>query len=144
MAHQDLPFDLLRKQLPAEVEKDCELPPSVLFALDQAWSDHVKLPGLSLAVVDIETSFAPMTLALRMIEEREGIVGTLSYNLIQYDTDSMAEFTKHLAVILEEVSIHPERRILDILTAQEKQEEDVGIASITQSATVAEDGFRFE
>lgn len=143
MAHQDLPFDVLRKQLTTGGEKNCELISSVLFAQESAWNCPLQLPGLSLTEASIETAFRPADLALLMIEEKKRIVGTWSYNQIRYEANSMAEFTKRFVAILEMVSTHPERRILDILSVQEEQDGDAWIVSVVQSVIKAEDGFRF-
>lgn len=107
-AHQDLPFELLVEAL--QPERNLSHTPlfQVMFALQNAPGEVLKLPGLSLDYLEVESDTARFDLSLTFTESNQGLVGELEYNTDLFDAASMKRMLKHLGILLENIVSHPE------------------------------------
>ncbi|HSK74824.1 MAG TPA: amino acid adenylation domain-containing protein, partial [Thermoanaerobaculia bacterium] len=122
--HQDLPFEKLVEEL-APVRSLGHAPLfQVMLALDGAPAPAVDLGGLRLEAIGAGGAEAKFDLLLSLSEEREGISGSLEYNLELFDACTIERLRGHLEVLLSGALLEPERRISDLprLTVEERRQ----------------------
>src|SRR5207244_1789402 len=78
-AHQDLPFEVLVREL--QPERDLSRTPlfQVMFVLQNTPRQILKMPGLSVSYLGFPTETAKFDLTLSMVETAEGLEGMLEY-----------------------------------------------------------------
>ncbi|MTJ09880.1 non-ribosomal peptide synthetase [Anabaena sp. UHCC 0204] len=122
--HQDLPFELLVEEL--QPERNLIHTPlfQVMFALQNAPGDGLKLSGLNLEYLPIENNTARFDLSLSFIENGESLVGELEYNSDLFAVDNINWMLGHLETLLTDIVKHPDKSIseLSILTPAEQQQ----------------------
>lgn len=125
-AHQDLPFDQLVKALQPERHMS-NTPPlfQVLFVLQNAPMPALKLPGLTLNILEVETKIARFDLALFLTETEQGIVGKWQYNADLFAADMIARMTGHFQTLLHSIFREPNTLIsaLEIHSEADKKEQ---------------------
>jgi amino acid adenylation domain-containing protein len=121
--HQDVPFEKLIEELPVERRLSHSPLFQVMFVLQNAMREELKLPGLKLDLVDIETGTAKFDLLLNLTRTAEGLSGSLEYNTDLFDAETAKRMTEHFSVLLEDVAADPGRRIsrLAMLTEEERR-----------------------
>ncbi|WP_071189195.1 non-ribosomal peptide synthetase [Trichormus sp. NMC-1] len=122
--HQDLPFELLVEEL--QPERNLIHTPlfQVMFALQNAPGDGLKLSGLNLEYLPIENNTARFDLSLSFIENGESLVGELEYNSDLFAVDNINWIVGHLETLLADIVKYPDKSIseLSILTPAEQQQ----------------------
>ena len=122
--HQDVPFERVVEEV--QVERNLDRTPlfQVVFQLQNAAREQMKLPGLSL------TSSEPANLEVAKFELTWGIAETPSglYLMIEYNTDlfqaaTIDRMASHFVGLLESIVADPDQRLsaLPILSANERQ-----------------------
>ena len=121
-AHQDLPFERLVEEL--QPERDLSRNPlsQIMFALQNAPQEALKLSGLALSPLEVDSGTAKFDLSLSMIEAAEGLRGLLEYNTDLFDAATIARLLGHFRTLLEGIVTNPNQRLLDlpILTEPEQ------------------------
>ncbi len=123
-AHQDLPFEKVVEEL--QPERDLSRTPlfQVMFTLQNAHSETLKLPGLTLEPLGADTGAAKFDLTLAMAQGPAGLFATFDYNLDLFDGPTIDRMAEHLAMLLEGVVAEPDRAVseLPLLTAGEQHQ----------------------
>jgi amino acid adenylation domain-containing protein/non-ribosomal peptide synthase protein (TIGR01720 family) len=122
-AHQDLPFERLVEELaPA---RDLSRTPlfQVVFALQNARVDELKLAGLELSPIPLEAGTAKFDLTLEVSEGAEELACAFEFNTDLFDRSTVQRLADHFATILESAACDPDRRVgeLAVLSARERE-----------------------
>ena len=123
-AHQDLPFEKLVEEL--QPERSLSHTPlfQVLFVLRNTPRPAMKLEGLTLSLLESDIGAAKFDLNLFMVEEAEGLKGSLEYNTDLFDASTIKRMLGHFQVLLEGIVADPEQRLsaLPLLTEPERHQ----------------------
>ncbi|MHC0066354.1 amino acid adenylation domain-containing protein [Nostoc sp. UIC 10890] len=123
-AHQDLPFELLVEEL--QPQRDLSHTPlfQVMFVLQNAPMSDLKLPGLTLSSLAIESGSAKFDLTLEITETQQGLFGTLEYNTDLFEASTISRIAGHLQILLQGIVANPKLRLseLPLLTQPEQHQ----------------------
>lgn len=110
-ANQDIPFEMLVEQL--QPDRDLSRTPlfQVLFVLQNAPSEVVELPGVSMSALDIPSKTARFDLELAMAESEHGLRGRLEYNADLFASTTIERLAKHYINIVSAVVRNPNQPI---------------------------------
>ncbi|MES1241581.1 MAG: non-ribosomal peptide synthase/polyketide synthase [Acidobacteriota bacterium] len=123
-AHQDLPFERLVEEL--RIERTLARHPvfqAVISwgALQNLLSGELRLPGLTLSPLDLDSGTAKVDLLLALAETEDGLAGGWEYSTDLFEAATIERMTGHLATLLAAAADDPELRLSDLplLTAAE-------------------------
>jgi hypothetical protein len=116
--HCDMPFEKLVEEL--HPERDMSRNPlfQVVFAFQDTLGGRWELPGLTLDWAETENGVVRFDLTLFMADMEQGLAGRVNYNTDLYDAETITQMMEHFVTILEQVTAHPEIRLLDISLVQ--------------------------
>jgi amino acid adenylation domain-containing protein len=121
--HQDLPFEQLVEEL--QPERDLSRTPlfQVMFVLQNAPTEDLKLPGLSLEPMEVESETARFDLTLTLTDTKQGLVGALEHKTDLFDATTITRMLGHFQTLLEGIVANPDQRLADlpVLTETERQ-----------------------
>ena len=123
-AHQELPFELLVRQLKPERYLSHNPLTQVMLVLLNAPAEVVKVKGLELAPVGVGGVAAQMDLTLHVMEERNGALrGALTYNGDLFEESTARRMMRSLERLIESAVAQPQGRIgeLEMLGEEERQ-----------------------
>lgn len=123
--HHDVPFDKLVEEL--QPERDMSRTPlfQVAFTLQHAPEEMVKIPGLVLTILKVDSGTAQFDLVLNVVEKDQDLFGTLEYSKDLFNAGTAARLLKHLVMLLNRAVAQPETRMSEfkaLLAKAEKQE----------------------
>src|SRR5205085_1057048 len=122
--HQDIPFEMLVEEL--QPERNLSFTPlfQMMFVLQNAPGDDLKLPGLALDRVDVWSGATHFDLTLQLEESAEGLTGVIEYSVDLFNEETIRCLFGHLRHLLESVVANPDERLsaLPLLNAAEKQQ----------------------
>jgi amino acid adenylation domain-containing protein len=120
-AHQDVPFEKLVEELHPERSLSHTPLFQVMFSLQLAGGERLRLAGLELEGMRAEADAAKFDLTLWMTEGEHGLNATLEYNTDLFDAATVERMGGHLQVLLAAAVADSERRIaeLPLLTQEE-------------------------
>lgn len=137
-AHQDVPFEKLVEELHPERQGSRNPLFQVVFALQNAPMEQLKLPGLNLSSFKLETTTARFDLELYLWEcadnfrnlwgdgwqQSEGLRGVLVYNTDLFEQKAIAVMLQHFQTLLAGVVANPDTRLADLplLSAAEQHQ----------------------
>lgn len=123
-AHQDLPFEQLVEELQPERDLSHNSLFQVMFILQNAPTEDLKLPGLTLSTLKVESGTASFDLTLSMVDAEQGLKGTLEYNTDLFEAARIDRMLQHFQVLLEGIVTNPDHCLSDlpILTPAEQQQ----------------------
>ncbi|MHC5826824.1 MAG: condensation domain-containing protein, partial [Nostoc sp.] len=123
-AHQDLPFEQLVEEL--QPERNLSHTPlfQVMLILQNAPMEVLKLPGVILSPMEVETETAMFDITLFLTETEQGLMGVFEYNSDLFDAATINRMQGHFQILLEGIVANPDRHLSDlpILTATEQQQ----------------------
>ncbi|HKQ06310.1 MAG TPA: amino acid adenylation domain-containing protein, partial [Blastocatellia bacterium] len=123
-AHQELPFEKLVEAM--EPARSLSSTPifQVMFALQNAPGQEVKLKELRLAPASVETGTAKLDIALSLSEKDQRIVGTIEYYVDLYDEETIARMGEHYKRVIGDMCRDVLRLVsrAEMLTDEEKQQ----------------------
>jgi amino acid adenylation domain-containing protein len=122
-AHQDLPFEMLVEAVqPARSLSHAPLF-QVMFVFQNAPSEALELPELTLEEITVESTTAKFDLMLSLEETAAGLRGVLEYSADLFDETTVRRILEHFQVLLEGLVRQPDTSIamLPLLTGTEKQ-----------------------
>lgn len=123
-AHQDLPFEQLVEQL--QPERNLSYTPlfQVMFVLQNAPMEVLKLPDLSLSLMEVEPETAMFDITVFLTETEQGLMGVFEYNSDLFDAATIERMQGHFQTLLEGIVANPDQHLsnLPILTATEQQQ----------------------
>ncbi|HEY6186087.1 MAG TPA: amino acid adenylation domain-containing protein [Pyrinomonadaceae bacterium] len=122
--HQDLPFETLVEEL--QPERHLGVTPffQVVFALQNAPGQELRLPHLTLARMDVPGTTAKFDLSLLLEESAERLIGVIEYSTDLFDEKTVGRLLEHLRILLESIVANPDERLsaLPLLAAAEEQQ----------------------
>ena len=123
-AHQDLPFEKLVEHLPVERSLSHNPVFQVMFALQNAPSEKMRLPGLNLSTFPVANVRSMFDLTLFMWESPNGLALRLQYNTDLFDAATIERMAERFQVLLEGIVADPGRPIseLPLLTDSERKQ----------------------
>jgi non-ribosomal peptide synthetase component F len=137
-AHQDVPFEKLVEELHPERQGSRNPLFQVVFALQNAPMEQLKLPGLNLSSFKLETTTARFDLELYLWEcadnfrnlwgdgwqQSEGLRGVLVYNTDLFEQKAIAVMLQHFQTLLAGAVANPDTRLTDLplLSAAEQHQ----------------------
>ncbi|OQY29315.1 MAG: hypothetical protein B6244_04175 [Candidatus Cloacimonetes bacterium 4572_55] len=122
--YQDLPFEKLVEEL--SPERDLSRSPifQVMFALQNAPSSDLKLPGVTLKPERIERGTVMFDLAFVLYESDKGLHGRMEYNTDLFTRKTIQRMTERFVSLAEAVIQDPDQRLsqLPILSDHERRQ----------------------
>src|ERR1051325_1054203 len=122
--HQDVPFETLVEEL--QPERHLGVTPffQVVFALQNAPGQELRLPHLTLARMDVPGTTAKFDLSLLLEESAERLIGVIEYSTDLFDEKTVGRLLEHLRILLESIVANPDERLsaLPLLAAAEEQQ----------------------
>ncbi|WP_235217099.1 non-ribosomal peptide synthase/polyketide synthase [Archangium violaceum] len=123
-AHQDIPFEKLVEEL--QPPRDLSRTPlfQVMFALQNAPTSNLELPGLSLRALPPGELPSKFDLTLSLSDGPDGFTGTLEYCTDLFEHDTARRMVDHLRVLLSSVLSQPDAPLvsLSLLTGSERHQ----------------------
>jgi amino acid adenylation domain-containing protein len=121
-AHQDVPFEKLVEEL--QPERNLSHSPffQVLFHLQNALTEELCLPGLSVNVINSETKQAKYDLVLAAFEAEDGLKAVLNYNTDLFEPETVARMAKHFQRVLQAAVETPDQQISRLPMLSEAEE----------------------
>jgi amino acid adenylation domain-containing protein/non-ribosomal peptide synthase protein (TIGR01720 family) len=113
-AHQDIPFERLVTDLAPE--RDLSRTPlfQVVFTLQDAPAEVMRLSALALEGVGGETTTAKFDLTLGMGDSPNGLLGSLEYNSDLYDAATAARMVAHFQTLLRGIVAAPDQPVHEL------------------------------
>ncbi|HYN21087.1 MAG TPA: amino acid adenylation domain-containing protein, partial [Thermoanaerobaculia bacterium] len=144
-AHQDVPFEKLVEEL--RPERDLSHTPlfQVLFALHNALSMELELPGLTLTRLEPEGKTSKFDLAFHVQPQRNGDLACLArFSRDLFDGTTMGRLLRHFRNLLQSAFEQPDARISELSMLDEAERwqavaewNDTEIADLDPSAELA-------
>jgi amino acid adenylation domain-containing protein len=123
-AHQDLPFERLVEEL--QPGRNLSHSPlfQVMFILQNASTEVLDLPELTIELLKIEKNTANFDLTLSVSETETGFRGDLEYNTDIFNADRITRMLGHFQVLLEGIVANVEQHLSDLslLTINERHQ----------------------
>ncbi|MTJ48116.1 non-ribosomal peptide synthetase [Dolichospermum sp. UHCC 0259] len=122
--HQDLPFEQLVEELQPERNLSHSSLFQVMFILQNAPTEVLHLPDLTIKPLQVERKTANFDLTLSMVETDIGLRGSLEYNTDLFDDDRITRMLAHFQTLLAGIVLYPQQNIseLPLLTTSEQQQ----------------------
>jgi amino acid adenylation domain-containing protein len=110
-AHQDVPFEQLVEAL--QPSRDLSHTPlfQVMFVLQNAPMPSLKLQGLTLAPLAVESATAKFDLTLSLENSEQGLTGAWEYNKDLFDAATIVRMSGHFQTLLEAIVTNPQQRV---------------------------------
>ncbi|WNG36166.1 amino acid adenylation domain-containing protein [Archangium violaceum] len=123
--HQDVPFEKLVEQL--QPQRDLSRTPlfQVMFVLQNAPAEALKLPELTLRPVEQSSGTSKFDWLLTLVDSPSGFSGGLQYNTDLFERDTVARAVEHLRVLLTAAVAHPETRLSELPLLSEGEQRKV-------------------
>lgn len=113
--HQDLPFELLVKELQPERSLNEVMPLiNTLFMLDNIPPSPFSLPGVDIARFSIDREIARYDLNLHVVKREGKLTLDLHYNTSLFETYTAARILRQYELVLREVSLQPAAKLGEI------------------------------
>jgi len=120
-SHQDLPFEMLVDDL--QPARDMSYSPlfQVMFALQNAPSQALHLPDLTLEQIPVHSETSKFDLTLIISEGKTQFQGNLEYDVDLFSETTIIRMVEHFLMLAEGIVADPDRRIsaIPLLTEQE-------------------------
>ncbi|BAY41871.1 nonribosomal protein synthetase (plasmid) [Nostoc sp. NIES-2111] len=113
-AHQDLPFEQLVEELQPERDLSHSSLFQVMFILQNAPTETLHLPDLTLNSLKVESQTANFDLTLSMVEVDTELMGSIEYNTDLFNADRITRMWGHFQTLLSGIIAHPEQNLSDL------------------------------
>ena len=113
-AHEELPFEILVKELKAERTLDQNPLFQVSFVLQNFPKASIEATDMTVVEVDIDPGIARFDLHVFMTEEKDRLKGYFEYNTDLFDAATIERMVAHFQTLLEGIVANPEQRISDL------------------------------
>jgi amino acid adenylation domain-containing protein len=122
--HQDVPFEKLVEVLQPQRSLSHSPLFQVMFVLQNAPMEEMKLPGVTLAQLECQSTVAMFDLTLSVTETKQGLEGEWEYNTDLFDGSTIERMSKHFQVLLEAMVENLQQRVseLSLLSQAERQQ----------------------
>jgi acyl carrier protein len=122
-SHQNIPFEKLVEEL--QPERDLSRNPmfQTVFSLQNASSEILELPGLTLSSLKVEAGTSLFDLMLEMSDGDQGLKGVFEYNTDLFGVNTIRQMIDHFITLLESIVADPDQQVIDIpLVRQEPKD----------------------
>jgi len=116
-SHQSLPFDRLIALLEPERAKHATPLVTVGFDYQKDKKRLMQLPDLQVEFIELENGRPQFDLTLRIIDEGHLLYGRLDYKASMFQETLVMAMLKLFCMLLQEIAVHPELPLLDIMSA---------------------------
>ncbi|HEX7331316.1 MAG TPA: amino acid adenylation domain-containing protein, partial [Pyrinomonadaceae bacterium] len=140
--HQDLPFEMVVGKLQMGGNHGVSPLAQVAFSLQNASSEQLKLPHLTVSPLAINAGAVEFDLCLLMHSGAEGAGGMFVYNADLFEKSEIERLASHLSQILEQVVSNPDCSLLDLELSGTGEQRRPKLAS-GASAQLATEQFTF-
>ena len=113
-AHQDLPFEKLVEELKPPRDLSRQPLAQVMFALQNAPTEQLRLPGLNVSRIGAETVISKSDLGLHVFEFPWGLQGQFEYATALFEAATIARLAGHFERLLEGIVADPQRPISEL------------------------------
>ncbi|MBW4619917.1 MAG: LLM class flavin-dependent oxidoreductase [Cyanosarcina radialis HA8281-LM2] len=123
-AYQDLPFEKLVEAL--QPERDLSRNPlfGVWFSLNNSPMPPMKMHGLTLNLLEIDTGISQFDLSLNLSKQNGELIGAFEYNSDLFDADTITSTIGYLQTLLAGIVSNPDRPLGDLpLLSQAEQQQ---------------------
>ncbi|MEM8722530.1 MAG: amino acid adenylation domain-containing protein [Cyanobacteria bacterium P01_G01_bin.39] len=122
--HQDVPFEKLVEVLQPQRSLSHSPLFQVMFILQNAPMEEMKLPGVTLTQLERESTVAKFDLTLSVTETESGLEGFWEYNTDLFEGSTIERMSRHFQTLLEAIVEDPQRRVseLPLLREAERQQ----------------------
>ena len=128
-AHQDLPFEKLVEVLQLERSLNRNMLVQVMFALHNAPTLSLELPGLSLIPFKIDLKTVRFDLEVHLWEVPEGLSGYFIYSTDLYDASTIQRMLGHFQTLLEGIVANCEQQISELPLLKEAERQQLLVSS---------------
>ncbi|WP_016951654.1 SDR family NAD(P)-dependent oxidoreductase [Anabaena sp. PCC 7108] len=124
-AHQDLPFEMLVEKL--KLERNLSYNPlfQVMFALQNAPSDDLNLPGVTMEREEIDSGTSHFDLSLHVWESADGLSGFLTYNTDLFELGTVTDLVSRFQQQLEGILSCPTQPLSKLLLLSETEQQEL-------------------
>jgi amino acid adenylation domain-containing protein len=122
--HQDLPFERLVEELNPERDRSYSPLIQVMFALESVPEEELSLVGIEANRMELGAVTAKFEITFSLTESREGLNGTIEYNVDLFDDGTIDRMLGHFRALLEAIAANPDRQIgkLPLLMEAERRQ----------------------
>ncbi|HVI72274.1 MAG TPA: amino acid adenylation domain-containing protein, partial [Pyrinomonadaceae bacterium] len=123
-SHQELPFEKLVEELQPERSLGRTPVFQVMLVLQNAPTESLELPGLTMSGIRARDDVAKFELSLSLIESENTLLGGFEYNADLFDATTIKRLSGHFQTLLQAMIAHPEEKLsrLSLLTPAERQQ----------------------
>jgi hypothetical protein len=132
LAHQEVPFDTVVDRLRIPRDPGSTPVAQVMFAVESAWVERLRLPGVEVRGADVHTGTATYDLTLTLVPGTAGLAGRLEYRTSLFDRATAARVTEHVRTLLTAALADPDRRIAELPVLGEQEHRAVDAWSATR------------
>jgi amino acid adenylation domain-containing protein len=122
--NQDVPFEQIVEEM--QPERDMSRNPlfQVALTLQNAPMAPLKLPNLTMSVLDVDWIATKFDLTLYLWETPDGLNGSFVYSADLFDAATIRRMQAHFHAVLERIVADPDQRLAEVplLTAGERQQ----------------------
>jgi amino acid adenylation domain-containing protein len=124
-AHQDLPLDKIVEELQPERSMSHNPLVQVLFVMQNTPRAEKKFADLTFHAFEVGVAHSKFDLAVFMVEQRDGILGSWLYSRDLFDAPTIRRMAGHYENMLRSIVAQPDARIsaLEFQSEAEKQEQ---------------------
>lgn len=119
LAHDDMPFEYLVKELRPERKLDQNPLFQVMLILEPVLP--VLQSGWTLTQMDVETGITELDLTLELDDRPEGLIGRFEYSTDVFDATTIDRMVGHWQRLLESIVADPELRLSELALLTEKE-----------------------
>jgi amino acid adenylation domain-containing protein len=124
LARQELPFEKLVEELrPRRTSSHSPLV-QMMFALQDELMESLRLPGIAVTPIEVETGTAKFDLTFTIVRSATGLNCCAEYNTDLFDQGTIRRMLGHYERLLEGVVANPSQRLSDLplVTEEENQQ----------------------
>jgi acyl carrier protein len=124
--HQDLPFELVVEAV--QPERDSRSTPlfQVMFVIQNAPSEALQLPGLTVAPLPIKGGTARFDLMMNLRETPHGLHGTLEFSTDIFYPETIENMVEQFSTLLADIATDPDREISLLSVVRDEETERLG------------------
>ncbi|HKG15027.1 MAG TPA: amino acid adenylation domain-containing protein [Pyrinomonadaceae bacterium] len=124
-AHQDIPFEMLVEEL--QPERSLGFTPlfQMMFVLQNAPGDELRLPGLALGRADVWSGTTHFDLTLQLEESARGLAGVVEYSVELFNEETIRSLTRRLETLLEGFAADPDATLSALPLFADAEEEQL-------------------
>jgi aspartate racemase len=121
-AHQELPFEKLVEQVNPERTLSYSPIFQVMAVMQNAGERQIRLPGITVAPIELETTTSKFDLTAFFTETGRGMEVSFQYSTDVYEASAMERMLTHLGILLNGIAEGPDRKVwqLPLLTQEER------------------------